>query len=810
MAELADEIIRELRVKFERHPVWVWFDPSRNYEGIIDDIEAGLESEGVTVAEYDGSYLALKKRVHDEDPDFDGKWLFYVPESRTDAEWFRDVQSLGREYRVTADIDKTPVAKFLVEHEAEIPDAYDDWGRNREIQRQAFFCVLFDTAAPDTDAWLRSYLDDPDTYRETIAEYAMEEAWAANLRDEYGIDAGLDATEIARQLLFGEVARSAPTTRYAELAADDERAAARFVEAWQERDKDTFTQYAREIGEERDVEAVVRGSENVRWEATAFEGIDAGLIQLVMERLSEETHATLPSLATRIKRYVDARVEGFWSREDLVDWSVPKRAIDVLARIDAQELDAAANMSPEELARTYTAEDGWWTVDAAYREFINATRQTRYPYRKEPEVKERVTRHYMSFLKAVNRPLADPLSEDPVIGTPQTEFFDQYAEPEDGTAVIVCDGLRYELAEQIRDRLGRRGEYEQELGVVSAALPSITEVGMAAHLPGQLRLGLDDDELTVSVDGERMKTKSDRDERLDAAGYEVSSLNGVGNTPLEELKASEPIPRVVYSGTIDKLGEGLDDDDAFGRVGTHIDDVERAIQRLKQAGYTRFVVTSDHGFLYTERLSDGLKVDAPDTAADVKRRFATATDAAPLVETEEYVQMDADALARLGIEAEDIRLLFPRSVACFRARGGNMRYFHGGISLQELLVPCLQITTDELEEGASINYDVSIPDPITNSIVSIGIEAKSNRLSFDQPPVLELRATVRGEAAAEPVEVEITTGTNDARVNLKQGVVAGESSVQFQIVDTDTRETIEKRTVDLDLLFGDDDVGFDV
>jgi len=206
----------------------------------------------------------------------------------------------------------------------------------------------------------------------------------------------------------------------------------------------------------------------------------------------------------------------------------------------------------------------------------------------------------------------------------------------------------------------------------------------------------------------------------------VTSLNDIGDTSLEDLQESDPIPRAVYSETIDKLGEGLDDDDAFSRVASHIDDVERAIYRLKQAGYTKFIVTSDHGFLYTTRLSDGLKVEAPDLAATVKRRFAVAEDSAPLIEAEEYVTVDADALDSLGIDAEGIKLLFPRSVACFKARGGNMRYFHGGISLQELLVPCLQLTTEELEESASINYDVTAPDPITNSIVSVKISAKAN------------------------------------------------------------------------------------
>jgi len=209
-------------------------------------------------------------------------------------------------------------------------------------------------------------------------------------------------------------------------------------------------------------------------------------------------------------------------------------------------------------------------------------------------------------------------------------------------------------------------------------------------------------------------------------------------------------------------------------------------------------------------LSDDLKVEAPDIAPVVKRRFAAADSDTPLVDTDEFIEVGSDALADLGIDAPELRLLFPRSVACFKAQGGNMRYFHGGISLQELLVPCLTVSTGEIEESASISYEVSIPDPITNSILSVEIEAKSGQVAFDPAPVLEVRANIDDEPVAEPITMEISPGTNSERIRLKQGAISGKNSVQFEVIDTDTRETITRKTVELDMLFGDDDMGFDV
>ncbi|WP_336134207.1 PglZ domain-containing protein [Natronomonas amylolytica] len=808
MGDLADSIITELRQKFDRHPVWVWYDAQEKYKGVLDEVEAELNN--VTLARYDDSYFELKRRLRDEDPDYEQNWLFYIPESRNEAEWFRDIHSLGRQYRVGQDIDDTPVTQFLVEHDEEIPDAYEDWGQNREYQRLAFFCVLFDTPGPATDDWVRTYLANPGEYRERIEDNAMADAWDAQLREEYGIDAGLDPKELATQLLFGEVASRAPTTRYDELAPDDARAAAEFCDEWQQYAPAEFTRYAEQIEEDYDLAEAVIDSDRVRWDATAFKGIDMGLIRLVMDRLAERTYADLPDVASDLVQTVETRQNSFWSNEDLVDWSVPALAVETLQRIGTIDTDEAKTLTSEELAQKYTNDDGWWQVDAAYRSYINATQEATFPYPNETTVKQRVTKHYMSFLQGVNRPLADILSDDPTLGTPQTSFYEEFADLEEGTAIIICDGLRYELAEAIKENLGLRTDFEQDLSAVSAALPSITEVGMAAHLPGELGLSLEDDDLVVTSGGEEMSGKSDRVDRLSAAGFEVVDMDEVSNISLEELTESDPVPRIVYSGTIDKLGESLDDDAAFSQVSSHVDDVERTVQRLKQAGYTRFVITSDHGFLYTDQLTDDHKVESPDLAPVVKRRFAAASSDTPLVDTDEFIEIDHEALSDLGINAPDLKLLFPRSIACFKAPGGNMRYFHGGISLQELLVPCLTVTTGEIEESASISYDVSIPDPITNSIISVEIEAKSGQVAFDPAPTLEIRANIDDEPVADPVSIEISPGDNSARVRLKQGAISGEDTVQFEVIDTDTRETIAKQTAQLDLLFGDDDMGFDV
>lgn len=808
MPELKDQIVAELEDKFSRHPVWIWYDSQEKYQGILDRVADELS--GVHFVRYDGSYLELKRKIRDEDPDLEEKWLFYIPESRNDAVWFRDIHALGRQYRVGTRIDDEPVSQYLVEHEDEIPARYEDWGEDRDQRRYAFFSVLFDTSEPDAGQWLRTFLSAPDEYAATVREFDMEGAWEALLRERFGVDAGLDAGELARQLLFGEVAADHVTNRYDELAAADPQAAAEFCRVWRGAAPTVFRRYSTAIGEEYDMKNTVSEAGSFNWRAEAFPGIDEGLIELVMRRLAKAEFANLPERAGQLYEQVKGRENGFWCEEDIVDWSVPVMALEVLRKIEGADLDGLDNRSADDLVKAYTAEDGWWKIDARYREYVQAARTATYPYPKVVAVKDRVTRHYMAFLRTVNRPLAETIDQASKLGSPQTGFADAHLSPEAGRVVIICDGLRYELAQVIQQNIKHRLDLDADLSCLSAALPSITEVGMSAHLPGDLSLSLRGDGLTVQVDGVDTCRKADRVKILREKGYEVSDLDDINSVGLEKLKASETVPRVVYSGTIDKLGESLDDDEALSQVISHINAVERAVFRLNRAGYSEFIITSDHGFLHTQGLEDRDKVDPPHGARVTKRRFAVAENEAPTPESDEYIEIDEDALGDLGISAQGLRLFFPRSVACFSKRGGNMQYFHGGISLQELLVPCLTFQTSTQEDPAEVTYEVSIPDPVTNSIVSVDIQARTEQLSLDPSPLLEIRALIDGEPVADPVQLNVTPGENSARIRLDQGKISGASVVDFRVIDTDTQEVLDDQTVGLDLLFDSEGPGFEV
>ena len=79
-----------------------------------------------------------------------------------------------------------------------------------------------------------------------------------------------------------------------------------------------------------------------------------------------------------------------------------------------------------------------------------------------------------------------------------------------GTAVLVCDALRYELATDVVASLGRDATVERDWAISS--MPSITEVGMSALVPSRelLRLEVRNAQLRVFIGDRETTLKSAR------------------------------------------------------------------------------------------------------------------------------------------------------------------------------------------------------------------------------------------------------------------------------------------------------------
>lgn len=254
------------------------------------------------------------------------------------------------------------------------------------------------------------------------------------------------------------------------------------------------------------------------------------------------------------------------------------------------------------------------------------------------------------------------------------------------TAVLVVDALRYGVGATFAERLNQKEGVER--GAVSAArapLPSITALGMGMALPIQetdLEADLNDAGRWRLRQSGRTENLSEAQERRNwwyahgsVATDAMCSMADVltGNIPGPAQKRTR---LVIYDATIDKLGHD-DELEAMG-TGTVLDRYLIATDRLREAGWSRILVVTDHGYIHWPTSDEkNVPFPAPSPAYTSRRALAYPV-SVPL--------KGPQALAP-GCRW---RVAVPSGAASFRTYGG-LGYFHGGASLQEWIIPCIAI-----------------------------------------------------------------------------------------------------------------------
>ena len=133
---------------------------------------------------------------------------------------------------------------------------------------------------------------------------------------------------------------------------------------------------------------------------------------------------------------------------------------------------------------------------------------------------------------------------------PQTAFFAEHVGPitRDGrrkAVVIVSDALRYEIAEELGSRIRQEDRFDAVIDAVLGVLPSYTQLGMAAILPGR-RIGITSEGDPVLVDGQRSDGTANRSKVLEAVGGTAIQAEDVLSLTRDELRELYQQHQVLY------------------------------------------------------------------------------------------------------------------------------------------------------------------------------------------------------------------------------------------------------------------------
>ena len=270
----------------------------------------------------------------------------------------------------------------------------------------------------------------------------------------------------------------------------------------------------------------------------------------------------------------------------------------------------------------------------------------------------------------------------------QVDFYGQIKDEDNRIFVIISDAFRYEVAASLAEQLRRETQSKVALRACAGIFPTITKFGMAALLPHK-ELTVEERSsggLQILADG--MSTEAgNRDKVLKTANRNSVALKYTDIAPMKRAERSALVKGMdvvyIYHDKVDEASH-TSDSMVFPACDDAIEEIKNIVRIIRnEFSGTRVYITADHGFLYTySPLSEDAKVDKTTPSeqdVEIDRRYLITRKGA----TPAYL---------LPVKFMDDRYdaFAPRASVRIKKKGGGLNFVHGGISLQEMVVPIIE------------------------------------------------------------------------------------------------------------------------
>ncbi|MBC7234013.1 MAG: PglZ domain-containing protein [Chloroflexi bacterium] len=743
----------------------VWYDAGGTLKPIVEQ----ALPQGVRLLPFQGSYLALRFALEGEDPQFRQRWVVYVPEKAPRESWLRDWELLGAHWdmdllellRRKANLKVTPrLTELLREQPQNARDLVQEWDAlldEQAVSEQSLLEALLALALGLTrwqpEEAVLAFVTDPSSGAR-LEQRGLWAAFKGRLQQWAGWARLPDAaTDLRKRLeaaiLLSELAAAVPDNIVASWndilpAAPKQSVVAGIAKVWREREdlRGGYLQAAKRVEKEYSLAKLLVPNEPLLRCETCRVIDDLWLQELAHVVAADGSN--LATSATRVEEIAARRKKGFWARQgEAPYWGAIHLAVQLYQSCRAALADIGALTGVTALEQRYCAEDGWWRLDlwalelAAQAKALSPQERKRYA--------DPAWHIYARYLDQLSRRLAEAVQREGWV-TDQPRFWSQYVTGKRKTAILLVDGLRYDLAHRFAALLPQ-DEFQVTLHASHGLLPSITEVGMSALLPGA------EAGLAVSVEGASV--------RVELGKADVSTPQGrlawlQGRLPkqakvvrLDEVEGSDLDGvelLVVQSREIDQFGTFVADLAPEGLL----DMVQRLvapIRYLREKGFSTIQITADHGFLFFPPGVEPIALDAG-IAKVCKRRFAIGA------HPEGCLLMASKELGLAGSE----QFAFPIGLAVFALQGAVGAFLHGGLSLQECVIPVLEVKCVAPEEKVTVVME--LPAQLTSRIALV-------TLRVEKPTLLTKPRRVQVEINSKRSElVEMSVSRQEYRVKL--------------------------------------------
>lgn len=827
MGAVSEYLKNLLAKQVEASRIVVWFDPERHYA----EVARSLDLPGTTVVCYEGSFFALRREV---DPLLEGeeppRLLVYVPMAEEESHhalaeliaagvvmkpgenpWQRNTRlSLIARSALKPVLGAEAVASIEKQVEAGKLSLADLDSLSGRGGGAGVIARLFGTGDPREVAFLFLREEDGGALDHAIAERNAGGELASFLGQAFGVQCspgdslGSYRARLARHILCTEfiasLGQDVPQALSTVAVPRDDAARQECVEVarlWRSRTDaiDSYVRWADETQERLGLRGIPFTLDQLLPSET-FRAGEQALQEAVGRELLLGARQDLVDVA-RTRRY------GFWARQDaaiLARWDLIERAGRLMLEADRIEQELKGQVLPAaELARRYsTGERPWCLLDTYHRHMERHYLDLDPGSDASIETLERLVFHARDrYLRAGNE-LAERFAGALRAGgfklpglLRQVEVYKKKVAPalERGkVAYVLVDALRFETARELALRLS--ADFAVELEPAVAAVPTITEIGMAAlfpHAEEGATIVFDRGRLGLSVDGVPLYDRASR----------VKFLANTAGVPVCDVKLDDLLPRprkkifdaikasrliLVTSQEIDAFGETGNTSAARAAMDEIPYSLARACRSLVRVGVDTIVIAADHGYLFGEEAASDMKMDPPGGETfDLGRRFWAGRGGSS---SPAFVRARASDFGLGG----DLELVFPLGFGVFKAPGGANAYFHGGLSLQELVIPVMVLVPKgaaHVESRSPIDWKL-VPGSkkISTRFFSVQIQGQAAALFEVNPP---------------PVRVEIRSGDKviSRAVSASYGFDESTGAVSLRMATDGAGRQIEANTVAL-------------
>lgn len=765
--ELVKEDIVE---KFKNSNIVIWYDTNNKFKQEFDLINL----EGVNKIAYEGSFIGLRYNIFSKDRDLTKKWLIYTNNKSTFG-FFEEYEYFGEKYIVSIkeilerkfNIEFTNFDITTVEKRLQILKRLWDVipeeiiaNLNQETLDDIVLTNGFGYVDINKEYTILKYICEPDTYDKILDEANIKDKFFEFISLEYGIEAGKELSveknveSIVEYLFQCEIimkSRKKDITPFGINVGNSSKLlnCVQLLETWANHDiyRPKFIDYSKhisnkyinkllnsiELDELLGIEYLF-GVEEILYKKLQLEIVKG---QTYSEVLQEDLKHTLISSVldgkelydgdsidlslsneqvNDIKVFLDVRKRYYFSKVKAFNkWSLLSNIFNNLELLNKfRENFSSSYNNFEDIINNYK-DNKWWKIDFLYRKI-----QEQY-FEFDDFIsllfKKLDSLYHYTYLRTINEEVSNVLDAKIDFNFKidiQHNFWTKYvASSNTQTAILIIDALRYEMGMELFGLI--EDKINKNIKPMISTVPTITEFGMAALLPNggaKFNVGQDKDGFKIS-DGNFNMSLNNKQDRIKyflaqagTLGF-VKNLNEVVDEPNNSLKTMfQGKNRIlIYSNEIDEAGHI--EDSSIQLFPILINRINVAINKLLDIGIERILITADHGFMLTSGLEDWMKIDIQKDMDYIakKRRFAISKNK---IEGN-YITKSAYAVNHNS----NLYFNFTRGINVFSAAGGS-KFLHGGISIQELLIPVIEIdnikVTNNSHQQETVEYKVQTFD----------------------------------------------------------------------------------------------------